>query len=238
MAHDTIFRIFSMTKPIVSVGIMMLVEDGHFLLADPVAKFIPEFAEPEGRRREQRQARTGAGAAADDHPGSAAPHLGPDLRPHRQRPGAAALQGVAAAQPQDHQCRARRAGRRAAADLPARRGMELQPLHRHPRPHHRSRQRQVARRLPHRAHPGAAADDRDRLLHRPKRMPAGSPKPSRPIPGPARRSRSSTCWRGLRWNPAAAGWCRPRWTMPASRRCCSTAARSTATGSSAARRWS
>ena len=44
MAHDTIFRIFSMTKPIVSVGIMMLVEDGQLLLAEPVAKFIPEFA--------------------------------------------------------------------------------------------------------------------------------------------------------------------------------------------------
>jgi CubicO group peptidase (beta-lactamase class C family) len=45
MAKDSIFRIFSMTKPIVSVGIMMLVEDGHFLLSDPVAKFIPEFSE-------------------------------------------------------------------------------------------------------------------------------------------------------------------------------------------------
>jgi CubicO group peptidase (beta-lactamase class C family) len=45
MAQDTIFRIFSMTKPIVSVGIMMLLEDGHFLLSDPVAKFIPEFSE-------------------------------------------------------------------------------------------------------------------------------------------------------------------------------------------------
>jgi CubicO group peptidase (beta-lactamase class C family) len=44
MAHNTIFRIFSMTKPIVSVGIMMLVEEGHFLLADPVEKFIPEFS--------------------------------------------------------------------------------------------------------------------------------------------------------------------------------------------------
>ena len=44
MAHDTIFRIFSMTKPIVSVGIMMLVEEGHLLLAEPVAKYIPEFA--------------------------------------------------------------------------------------------------------------------------------------------------------------------------------------------------
>src|SRR3954452_20979539 len=45
MAHDTIFRIFSMTKPIVSVAIMTLIEDGHFLLSDPVSKFIPEFAE-------------------------------------------------------------------------------------------------------------------------------------------------------------------------------------------------
>jgi CubicO group peptidase (beta-lactamase class C family) len=33
-----------MTKPIVSLGIMMLVEDGQLLLSDPVAKFIPEFA--------------------------------------------------------------------------------------------------------------------------------------------------------------------------------------------------
>ena len=45
MAHNSIFRIFSMTKPIVSIGIMMLIEDGHFLLGDPVAKFIPEFAD-------------------------------------------------------------------------------------------------------------------------------------------------------------------------------------------------
>jgi len=44
MTQNSIFRIFSMTKPIVSVGIMMLIEDGHFLLSDPVAKFIPEFA--------------------------------------------------------------------------------------------------------------------------------------------------------------------------------------------------
>src|SRR3978361_197135 len=44
MAQDSIFRIFSMTKPIVSVGIMMLIEEGHFLLSDPVAKFIPEFS--------------------------------------------------------------------------------------------------------------------------------------------------------------------------------------------------
>jgi CubicO group peptidase (beta-lactamase class C family) len=44
MAHDSIFRVFSMTKPIVSVGIMMLFEEGRFLLNDPVTKFIPEFS--------------------------------------------------------------------------------------------------------------------------------------------------------------------------------------------------
>ena len=45
MAHNSLFRVFSMTKPIVSVGIMMLLEDGQFLLNDPVAKYIPEFAD-------------------------------------------------------------------------------------------------------------------------------------------------------------------------------------------------
>src|ERR1700759_5762999 len=44
MAHNTLFRIFSMTKPLVSVAIMTLVEDGHLLTSEPVAKFIPEFA--------------------------------------------------------------------------------------------------------------------------------------------------------------------------------------------------
>lgn len=44
MARDSIFRIFSMTKPIVSVAVMALVEDGRLLLSDSVAKFILEFA--------------------------------------------------------------------------------------------------------------------------------------------------------------------------------------------------
>ncbi len=45
MAQNSMFRIFSMTKPIVSVGVMMLLEEGHLLLTDPIAKYIPEFAE-------------------------------------------------------------------------------------------------------------------------------------------------------------------------------------------------
>jgi CubicO group peptidase (beta-lactamase class C family) len=44
MAKDSIFRIYSMTKPIVSVAAMMLWEEGRFLLNDPVAKYLPEFA--------------------------------------------------------------------------------------------------------------------------------------------------------------------------------------------------
>jgi CubicO group peptidase (beta-lactamase class C family) len=45
MRHDSIFRIFSMTKPIVSVAIMTLFEEGRLLLDDPLTKFIPEFAD-------------------------------------------------------------------------------------------------------------------------------------------------------------------------------------------------
>ena len=43
--QDSIFRIYSMTKPIVSVAIMTMVEDGMMALDDPVSKFIPEFAD-------------------------------------------------------------------------------------------------------------------------------------------------------------------------------------------------
>ncbi len=46
MKPDAIFRICSMTKPITSVAIMMLYEEGRFLLNDPVSKFIPEFKNP------------------------------------------------------------------------------------------------------------------------------------------------------------------------------------------------
>ena len=44
MRDDAIFRIASMTKPITSVALMMLWEEGRFQLRDPVAKYLPEFA--------------------------------------------------------------------------------------------------------------------------------------------------------------------------------------------------
>ena len=44
MAEDTIVRIASMSKPITSVAVMLLVDEGKVALDDPVSKFIPEFA--------------------------------------------------------------------------------------------------------------------------------------------------------------------------------------------------
>ena len=44
MALDSIFRIYSMTKPLVSVAVMQLMERGQLLLSDPVAQHLPEFA--------------------------------------------------------------------------------------------------------------------------------------------------------------------------------------------------
>ena len=43
--RNDIFRIYSMTKPVTSVAVMMLVEEGKVALDDPVSKFVPEFAD-------------------------------------------------------------------------------------------------------------------------------------------------------------------------------------------------
>lgn len=45
LTADTIFRIYSMTKPVTAVALMMLFEEGHFQLNDPVARYLPGFRE-------------------------------------------------------------------------------------------------------------------------------------------------------------------------------------------------
>jgi len=45
MTADTIFRLYSMSKPVTSVAAMMLVDDGKLSLGDPVSKYIPAFAD-------------------------------------------------------------------------------------------------------------------------------------------------------------------------------------------------
>jgi len=46
MRQDTIFRICSMSKPITSAAVMILYEEGYFLLEDPISKYLPEFKNP------------------------------------------------------------------------------------------------------------------------------------------------------------------------------------------------
>ncbi len=43
LEFDTIFRIYSMTKPIISIALMILYEKGKFELADPISRYLPEF---------------------------------------------------------------------------------------------------------------------------------------------------------------------------------------------------
>jgi CubicO group peptidase (beta-lactamase class C family) len=47
MSKDSIFRIYSMSKPITSVAVMILHEEGHFLLSDPISRYLPEFEDIE-----------------------------------------------------------------------------------------------------------------------------------------------------------------------------------------------
>src|SRR5262245_34223953 len=83
---ETLFRIYSMPKPIVSVGLMTLYEEGRFQLDDPVAQYISPF-------RDLKVLTGGTGnvppvrepGAGDDHRGSAAPHFG-SRQPVRRRP--------------------------------------------------------------------------------------------------------------------------------------------------------
>ena len=45
LRSDAIFRIYSMTKPIASVALMMLVDEGKLFVSDPIGKFVPELAD-------------------------------------------------------------------------------------------------------------------------------------------------------------------------------------------------
>jgi len=63
MAERSVFRIYSMTKPVTAVAVMMLLESGRFSLTDPVSKYLPEFADvkvasPDGALRAPAQAIT------------------------------------------------------------------------------------------------------------------------------------------------------------------------------------
>ena len=57
---ETIFRVYSMSKPIVSVAAMQLVEEGKLGLEDPISKYIPEFASPKVLEKDGKTTRPAA----------------------------------------------------------------------------------------------------------------------------------------------------------------------------------
>ena len=69
MTDDTIFRLFSMTKPITSVVAMMLIDEGKFSLDDPVSKYIPSFANVKvGVEKKAEDGTTTLDLVPPDHP--------------------------------------------------------------------------------------------------------------------------------------------------------------------------
>ena len=79
MRKDTIFRLYSQSKPVTGVAVMILFEEGHFLLSDPISKFLPEFAEMRVYVGE-RTARSKPSRAPHHHPPPAHAHIRPELR--------------------------------------------------------------------------------------------------------------------------------------------------------------
>jgi len=75
MRPDTLFRIASMTKPITSVAALILIEEGKLALEDPIARWIPELAEP-------RVLRDAAGSLGETEP-ARRPITVEDLLTHR-----------------------------------------------------------------------------------------------------------------------------------------------------------
>ena len=78
MTKDTIFNMASMTKPVTSVAIMMLVDEGKLKLDDEVAKYLPKYKDPlviSKFNEADASLRDAPGKAADHHPPSADPHV-------------------------------------------------------------------------------------------------------------------------------------------------------------------
>src|SRR5215831_8014350 len=67
MRKDAIFRIASMTKPVVGVAVLMMMEEGKVRLSDPVSRFIPEFKELKVAIPQQAAGQGGGRGAAPPH---------------------------------------------------------------------------------------------------------------------------------------------------------------------------
>ena len=190
---DTVFRIYSMTKPVTSVAAMMLVEEGAFELKDPVSDFIPAFADmrvyvgrprPQAGHRCRPPSRSGSGTCSPTPPGSPTASTACT----RSTPCSAAGYEWGFPPSVDLATCRRRVGPVAPA-LPARRRMELLGRDRRARPRRRGRLGAAARRFFAERIFDPARDDRHllRAARRRGRRPPGPPlrPPRRPAGWPA-----------------------------------------------------
>ena len=164
---DTIFRIYSMTKPITSVAFMMLVEEGRVALDEPVHKYIPEW-------KNLGVFQAGTSPAFLTRPPSR-PMLIVDLLRHtsgltygfQQRSNVDAAyreKKIGEVDQGRHAAIDDRGPRENSAGVFAGRSLELFGRHRRDRLSHRQDQRQAVRAVPEGAHLRSARHERYRLL--------------------------------------------------------------------------
>ena len=159
MTPRSLFRIYSMTKPVTAVAVMMLQEEGKFSLTDPVSKYLPELSARQRLRFGRDRADSPRGAR-DHRRGSAAPHLGAQpshLASVRARRGAIA---------RDHAPEIHREHHPRAADGGSAHALPLQRSHHRARAARRDLVGQTVRRVPAGAAARPAEDVRHGLLGR------------------------------------------------------------------------
>ena len=177
VTDDTLWRIYSMTKPITSVAAMMLYEQGAFELTDPIARWIPAFADA-------RVYKAGSAQSA-----ATVPATEPVRVWHLLTHTSGLTYGFHHAHPVDEMYRPRATSSRdptgvdlaaacesfaaVPAAVPAGHRVELRRVHRRARPRRRGGLRAVARRVLRRAHLRPARHGRHRLVRgRGRRRPA------------------------------------------------------------------
>ena len=226
MTADTIFRLYSMSKPITSVAAMMLVEDGKLSLDDPVSKYIPAFADvkvgvekPDENGKPALALEPVKRPITDRRP--AAPHLGAHLRLLRRQRGAKALCQFRSVRGRFRQ---RRSSPRASPSCRSPNSRERCGI---------TAIRPTCSAASSRWYPGnrcsvrkaaaarSARDDRDRVLCRGCGEAAADRRADAGRSLCQSRSRASAirCCRGA-GNPAARAWSAPSATTRGSRRCC------------------
>ena len=185
MTRDTIFRIASMTKPIASVALMTLYEEGRFQLRDPIAKYLPEFTEMQVAVPPDADEYLGAPyklvQAARSHHGSAHPDPHGRLREQLPRPAQGGLHGAADEPRSRVDCRRlRERPGGTPARVPSRRRLAVRALRGRRRPAGRSALRPNLRRVPEGTNLRAARYDGHLLLPaRVEGRPLRRPLPSR-----------------------------------------------------------